>query len=213
VEQGGGGPGRNPEDLRRQRRRDGHFERIARPRLAERAGGEPATQRAAAEAVVALSPAALSAVVDGTLAKGDVLSVAELAGVVGGKRADELIPLLHPNLLSNLVVSATPERAGSLVRVRAEVASHGSAGVEMEALTAAAIAGLTVVDMVRELDPGASLRDVRIISSTAEEAGSRTHLERTDERPKLQVGRGAGRIISARGNNPTARGGPNRRTP
>jgi cyclic pyranopterin phosphate synthase len=104
--------------------------------------------------------------VDGTVAKGDVLSVAELAGVVAGKRAADLIPLVHQAALTQLLVNAAPDRAGSAVHVRAETAAYGPGGVEMEALTAASVAALTIYDMIRDLDPGATVRSVRLVSSS-----------------------------------------------
>jgi cyclic pyranopterin phosphate synthase len=122
---------------------------------------------AVAEAEVAMTQETLSAIVDGTTGKGDVLSVAELAGVVAAKRTDELIPLVHPAGLTQLLVSAVPDRAAGGVRVRTETAAVGPVGVEMEALTAAAVAALTVYDMIREIEPGASVRSVRLLSSSA----------------------------------------------
>ena len=101
-------------------------------------------RRAVAEAEVGMTQETLSAIVDGTAPKGDVLSVAELAGVMAGKRTFELIPLAHVAALSQLVVNAVPERAASAVRIRVETAAVGSTGVEMEALSAAAVAALTV---------------------------------------------------------------------
>ena len=106
--------------------------------------GKPVTaRRAVAEAAVALSAETLSLVIDGGGPKGDVLTVAELAGVMGGKRTSELIPLCHPLPLTDLVVQVTPDRAAGVLRIRAEAATTGQTGVEMEALTAASVAALT----------------------------------------------------------------------
>lgn len=127
----------------------------------------PILHRAEAEAEVAMAQETLSAIVDGSTGNGDVLSVAELAGVVAAKRADELVPLVHPAALSKIVVTAVPDRAAGAVRIRSDVAAVGQAGVEMEALTAAAIAALTVYDMIREIEPGATVRSVRLTSSSA----------------------------------------------
>jgi len=127
----------------------------------------PATaHRAVAEAEVAMSQETLSAIIDGAIAKGDVLSVAELAGVMAGKRAGDLIPLVHPGGLTALLVNASPDRAASAVRIRAETAAVGQTGVEMEALTAAAVASLTVFDMIRDLEPDAVVRSIRLMSSS-----------------------------------------------
>jgi len=141
---------------RAERRRLTHVDRSGRPRMVD-VGSKPATERrAVAEAFVAMSAETLSLVIDGSTPKGDVLGVAELAGVMGGKRTADLIPLCHPISLTSLVVTATPDRTGSGIRIRAEAATTGQTGVEMEALTAASVAALTVYDMAKAVDKGMS---------------------------------------------------------
>jgi cyclic pyranopterin phosphate synthase len=133
---------------------------------------KPATaRRAVAEAFVALEPETLSLVIDGRAEKGDVLGVAELAGVMAGKRTSELIPLCHPLALSDLVVAVTPDRAAGGLRVRAEAATIGPTGVEMEALTAASVAALTIYDMVKGVERGVEIRSVRLVSKTGGKSG------------------------------------------
>jgi cyclic pyranopterin phosphate synthase len=133
---------------------------------------KPSTaRRAVAEAFVALAPETLSLVIDGSGPKGDVLSVAELAGVMGGKRTSELIPLCHPLALTDLVVTATPDRAAGGLRIRAEAATTGPTGVEMEALTAASVAALTVYDMVKSAERGVEIRFVRLVSKSGGRSG------------------------------------------
>jgi len=133
---------------------------------------KPATaRRAVAEAFVALAPETLSLVIDGSGPKGDVLGVAELAGVMGGKRASSLIPLCHPLALTDLVVSVTPDRAGGGLRIRAEAATIGPTGVEMEALTAASVAALTAYDMVKGVERGVEIRSVRLVSKSGGRSG------------------------------------------
>src|SRR5205814_8094511 len=133
---------------RAERRRLTHRDRAGRPRMVDVSDKPVTARRAVAEAAVALSPETLSLVIDGGGPKGDVLTVAELAGVMGGKRTSELIPLCHPLPLTDLVVTVTPDRAAGGLRIRAEAATTGPTGVEMEALTAVSIAALTVYDMV-----------------------------------------------------------------
>ena len=133
---------------------------------------KPATaRRAVAEAFVALEPETLSLVIDGRTEKGDVLGVAELAGVMGGKRTAELIPLCHPLPLTDLVVTITPDRASSVLRIRAEAATMGPTGVEMEAMTAASVAALTVYDMVKGVERGVEIRSVRLVSKSGGQSG------------------------------------------
>jgi cyclic pyranopterin phosphate synthase len=128
-------------------------------------------RRAVAEAFVAMSAETLSLVIDGRAAKGDVLGVAELAGVMGGKRTSELIPLCHPVALTDLLVTVTPDRVAGGLRVRAEAATMGQTGVEMEALTAASVAALTVYDMVKGVERGVEIRSVYLVSKTGGKSG------------------------------------------
>lgn len=155
---------------RAERRRTGHVDRVGRPRMTDVTQHPVVAHRAVAEAEVAVSHETLSSVVDGTNPKGDVLSVAELAGVMAGKRTSDLIPLSHPAALTDLLVRAVPDRAASLIRIRVETAAIGPGGVEMEALTAAAVAALTVYDMVRDVDPAAAVRGFKLLSRSSGEA-------------------------------------------
>jgi cyclic pyranopterin phosphate synthase len=133
---------------------------------------KPATaRRAVAEAFVALAPETLSLVIDGRAAKGDVLAAAELAGVMGGKRTSELIPLCHPLALTDLLVTVTPDRVAGGLRVRAEAATTGPTGVEMEALTAASVAALTAYDMVKGVERGVEIRSVHLVSKSGGQSG------------------------------------------
>ena len=128
-------------------------------------------RRAVAEAFVALSPETLSLVIDGSGPKGDVLGIAELAGVMGGKRTAELIPLCHPLALTDLVVAVTPDRNAGGLRIRAEAATTDRTGVEMEALTAASVAALTVYDMVKGVERGVEIRSVQLVSKSGGRSG------------------------------------------
>ena len=133
---------------------------------------KPSTaRRAVAEAFVQVDQETLTAVIDGQVAKGDVLTVAEMAGVMAAKRTSELIPLCHPIALTDLVVEITPERAGSGLRIRATAATIAPTGVEMEALTAASVAALTVYDMVKGVDRGALIREVRLLEKSGGKSG------------------------------------------
>jgi cyclic pyranopterin phosphate synthase len=128
-------------------------------------------RRAVAEAFVALAPETLSLVIDGRAAKGDVLAAAELAGVMGGKRTSELIPLCHPLMLTDLLVTVTPDRLAGGLRIRAEAATTGQTGVEMEALTAASVAALTVYDMVKGVERGVEIRSIQLVSKSGGQSG------------------------------------------
>jgi cyclic pyranopterin monophosphate synthase len=156
---------------RSERRRLTHLDRSGRPRMVDVSDKPVTARRATAEALVAVSPETMSMVIDGGGPKGDVLGVAELAGVMGGKRTSELIPLCHPLPLTDLVVTVTPDRAGGVLRVKAEAATTAQTGVEMEAMTAASVAALTIYDMVKGVEKGVEVRAVRLVSKTGGKSG------------------------------------------
>ena len=135
-------------------------------------GHKAATAREAwAQGTITMSPAALRAVRTGTVAKGDVLQVARLAGILAAKQTASLIPLCHPLPLTDLVVAVTPDRAAGLLRIRAEAATTGPTGVEMEALTAASVAALTAYDMVKSAERGVEIRSVHLVSKSGGRSG------------------------------------------
>ncbi len=184
---------------RPERRRLTHVDRAGRPRMVD-VSDKPATaRRAVAEALVTMGQETLSLIIDGGGPKGDVLSVAELAGVMGGKRTSDLIPLCHPLALTDLVVRVTPDRVAGGLRIRAEAATTGPTGVEMEALTAAAIAALTAYDMVKGVERGVEIRSIALLSKSGGRSGEWNRdggAPRTrSEGPRRPVGaRAAGRI-------------------
>jgi cyclic pyranopterin phosphate synthase len=176
---------------RAERRRLTHVDRGGRPRMVDVSDKPPTARRAVAEAFVALAPETLSLVIDGRAAKGDVLGVAEIAGVMGAKRTADLIPLCHPLALTDLVVSITPDRTAGGLRIRAEAATTGPTGVEMEAMTAASVAALTVYDMVKGVERGVEIRDLRLVSKVGGKSGEW-------HRPALKPGEPAAEARSRR---------------
>ncbi|HEY6058232.1 MAG TPA: cyclic pyranopterin monophosphate synthase MoaC [Candidatus Limnocylindrales bacterium] len=185
---------------RAERRRLSHVDRSGRPRMVDVSDKAATARRAVAEATVVVSAATLSLVVDGRMEKGDVLTVAELAGVMGGKRTAELVPLCHPIPLTDLLVQVTPDRAESVLRIRAEAATTAQTGVEMEALTAASVAALTIYDMVKGVERGVEIRSIRLISKTGgrsgewhNEAAGRDDVPPRRRRPGERV---AGRLVT-----------------
>ena len=168
------------------RRRLTHVDRGGRPRMVDVSEKPPTARRAVAEAEVLVEQDTISLVVDGGGPKGDVLTVAELAGVMGGKRTAELIPLCHPIPLTDLVVEVKPDRAAGSLRVRATAATVAATGVEMEALTAASVAALTVYDMVKGVDRSAEIRHVRLIEKTGGKSGE-WRRQPDDEGPRRPI--------------------------
>jgi cyclic pyranopterin phosphate synthase len=124
---------------------------------------KPATARTAvARGWIAMAPETLALVTQGTAAKGDVLGVARLAGIMAAKRTAELIPLCHPLALSKVTVELNPEPGAGRVAIEAEVRTTGPTGVEMEALTAVSVAALTVYDMLKAADRGMVIGEIRL---------------------------------------------------
>jgi cyclic pyranopterin phosphate synthase len=143
-----------------------HVDEQGRARMVDVAGKPVSERTAVAAGVVRMSRAAFELVAAQGLEKGDVLAVAEVAGTMGGKRAGELIPLCHPLSLDVIQVEAQlkPELPG--VRITALAKATGRTGVEMEALTAVAVACLTVYDMVKAVDREMVIEEVRLVSKT-----------------------------------------------
>ena len=156
---------------RTERRRLTHVDRRGRPRMVDVSGKPPTARRAVAEAVVACSQETLTLVIDGGGPKGDVLTVAELAGVMAAKRTADLIPLCHPLPLTDVVVRITPDRVASAFRIHAEAATTAPTGVEMEALTAASVAALTIYDMIKGVEKGAEIRAIRLVAKSGGKSG------------------------------------------
>ncbi|HZB91886.1 MAG TPA: cyclic pyranopterin monophosphate synthase MoaC [Stellaceae bacterium] len=133
---------------------------------------KPETERVAvAGGSVVMAPATLDLIRGGGVKKGDVLSVAQLAGIMGAKRTPDLIPLCHPVPLSSVTVELTcvPERSAIDITATAKVT--GRTGVEMEALTAVAIAALTVYDMCKAVDRGMRLEGIRLLHKSGGKSG------------------------------------------
>jgi cyclic pyranopterin phosphate synthase len=133
---------------------------------------KPETAReAVARVVVKMKAATLAAVRAGQLAKGDVLGVARTAGIQAAKRTPELIPLCHPLRITGVDIGFTLDSRRSTVTIEARVRTVDKTGVEMEALTAAAVAGLTVYDMVKAVDRGIVLTDLALIEKSGGKSG------------------------------------------
>jgi len=131
------------------------------------------TQReATAEAVVSMLPATLQLIVSGGHKKGDVLAVARIAGIQAAKKCSDLIPLCHPLLLTSVKVDCEPDLERNCVRIVATCKLAGQTGVEMEALTAASIAALTIYDMCKAVDRGMSIQQVRLLEKHGGKSGN-----------------------------------------
>ncbi|TMJ31777.1 MAG: cyclic pyranopterin monophosphate synthase MoaC [Alphaproteobacteria bacterium] len=148
-----------------------HVDRGGKARLVD-VSAKPATERmAVAEGCVVMAPETLNLVLRADAKKGDVLAVARIAGIMAAKRTHELIPLCHPLALSNVTVDleTDPKLAG--IRVRASVKVAGQTGVEMEALTAVAVACLTIYDMGKAVERGMRIETIRLVEKRGGKSG------------------------------------------
>ncbi|HOU40917.1 MAG TPA: cyclic pyranopterin monophosphate synthase MoaC [Promineifilum sp.] len=149
-----------------------HLDESGRARMVD-VGAKDVTERVAvARGRVTMRPATLALIVAGELPKGDVLTVAQIAGVMAAKRTSELIPLCHPLLLNQVVVTCAPNAAEQCIDIEATVRVSGKTGVEMEALTAVTVAGLTLYDMAKAVDRGMRLTDVRLVRKSGGRSGT-----------------------------------------
>ena len=148
-----------------------HFDEQGKARMVD-VSGKPATERVAtARGRVRLQPETLARIRAGEIAKGDVLATARLAGIMAAKRTAELIPLCHPLALTSVVVElqCVPDR--SAIEITATCRLKGRTGVEMEALTAASVAALTIYDMCKAIDRGMVVTDLRLLRKSGGKSG------------------------------------------
>lgn len=138
-------------------------------------GAKAQTERTAtARGTVLMATDTLQKITDRGFKKGDVLSVAQLAGIMGAKRTPDLIPLCHPLALTSVKVSLTPDAARGAVDIEATCKLTGQTGVEMEALTAVSVAALTVYDMCKAVDKAMHITDIRLVHKAGGKSGEFT---------------------------------------
>jgi cyclic pyranopterin monophosphate synthase len=146
-----------------------HLDEAGHARMVDVSAKDVTVRTATASGRVLLSAPAVAALRDGTVPKGDALAVARIAGIAGAKRTADLIPLCHPLALHSVTVDLTVEDAG--VAITASVRTAGRTGVEMEALTSVSVAALTLIDMIKAVDKGAVITDVRIEAKDGGQSG------------------------------------------
>jgi len=135
-------------------------------------GDKESTRRVAvARGVVKMQPETLARILDNRVEKGDVFGVARLAGIMAAKKTSELIPLCHPLLINSVTVEFAPDPDNASVEIEATVKVSGQTGVEMEALTAVSVAGLTIYDMCKAVDKTMSIDNVRLVEKKGGRSG------------------------------------------
>jgi cyclic pyranopterin phosphate synthase len=148
-----------------------HFDAAGKSAMVDVSGKEETLREATARARITMRPETLALIAAGTAKKGDVLGVARLAGIMAAKRTADLIPLCHPLPLSAVRVDLEPDTAGSAIEITATVRTTGRTGVEMEALTAASVAALTVYDMCKAVDRGMVVESLRVTAKSGGKSG------------------------------------------
>jgi cyclic pyranopterin monophosphate synthase len=149
-----------------------HLDQAGQARMVDVSGKQVSSRQARASGRVLLSAAAVAALRDGAVPKGDALAVARIAGIQGAKRTPDLIPLCHPIGLHSVTVEAHVHDDG--VHLMAVTRTADRTGVEMEALTAVAVAGLALIDMIKAIDPAAVITDVRVEQKQGGKTGTWT---------------------------------------
>lgn len=172
-----------------------HLDKSGAARMVDVSDKSPTQREASAEASINLSAEAYDAVVGGSAKKGDVLAAARIAGIMAAKRTSELIPLCHPIALSNAQVEFEFEPSQLAIRVIARAKTSGQTGVEMEALTGACVAALTIYDMTKALDKGAMIGGVRLLSKSGGKSGE-YHVD--EPKPREIVNRSIGNRARAK---------------
>ncbi len=147
-----------------------HFDEHGASRMVDVGAKEVTHRMARAESFVVMQPETLQLIIDRRVAKGDVLEVARLAGIMATKRTADLIPLCHPLGIDGVDLDLQPVDA-TTIRIEATVRVHGRTGVEMEALTAVSVAALTIYDMCKAVDRGITMGPIRLLEKTGGKSG------------------------------------------
>jgi cyclic pyranopterin phosphate synthase len=149
-----------------------HFDREGRARMVDVSGKAETARIAVARGSVLMQKATQERIQPGGIAKGDVLGVARLAGIMGAKRTPDLIPLCHPLPLSSVTLDLSCDETRNAVDITATCKMTGRTGVEMEALTAVAVAALTIYDMCKAVDRGMTITEIRLQHKSGGKSGS-----------------------------------------
>ncbi len=148
-----------------------HLDEKGQARMVDVSAKDVTTRLATARGRITMSVETLAMISEGRARKGDVLAAARIAGIMAAKKAHELIPLCHPLLISGVAVDFTPDAQASAIEVEATVKVEGKTGVEMEALTAVAVACLTIYDMCKSADRAMRIGDIRLVEKSGGKSG------------------------------------------
>jgi len=149
-----------------------HIDASGRPRMVDVSGKLDTQREATAKCLVRMKAATFERLEKGDMPKGNVLAVAQLAGIMAAKQTPQMIPLCHPILIGEVKVEFSLDKENSTVEITTTVKSLGKTGVEMEALTAAAIAALTIYDMCKAVDRGIQIENLRLVKKSGGKSGT-----------------------------------------
>ncbi len=148
-----------------------HIDKSGRAKMVDVGEKETTKREAIAQAVIKMKPETLSLIKQGQIKKGDVLAVAQVAGVMGSKRTPDLIPMCHPLLINGVDFEFDIDDERSEITIRAAVRVSGKTGVEMEALTAVSVAALTIYDMCKAVDRAMTISDICLLKKSGGKSG------------------------------------------
>ncbi len=148
-----------------------HFDSQGQATMVDVGGKNVTLREAVAQATVAVSQEVMCAILQQDLPKGDLFATARIAGIQGAKKTSELVPLCHPLALSTISLDFAPDPSRLEIGISCTVRCQGRTGVEMEALTGASVAALTIYDMVKGLDKGTVIREVRLLAKSGGKSG------------------------------------------
>jgi cyclic pyranopterin monophosphate synthase len=151
-----------------------HIDDAGRPKMVDVTGKVDSQREAVTKGMVRMKPATFDLIKKGLMPKGDVLTVAQLAGIMAAKQTPSLIPLCHPLLLGEIKVEFEMDESKSAIIITSTVKNTGKTGVEMEALTATAVAALTIYDMCKAVDKGMQIDDIRLVKKSGGKSGAIT---------------------------------------
>lgn len=149
-----------------------HFDKEGAARMVDVSEKQDTVREAIAEGHVLMTPETLELILDRKVSKGDVFGVARIAGIMAAKKTSDIIPLCHPLSLSSVDIAFDADKASSSVTIRATVRTTGKTGVEMEALAAVSVAGLTIYDMCKAVDRAMTITHVRLVKKSGGKSGT-----------------------------------------
>jgi cyclic pyranopterin monophosphate synthase len=149
-----------------------HLDEQGRARMVDVSEKEVTSRIAVARGTIYMRPETLALILEDKIEKGDVFSVARVAGIMAAKKTSELIPMCHPLNITSVKIDLMPRENPARVDIEASVRVSGKTGVEMEAMTAVAVAGLTVYDMCKAVDRGMSIGEIRLVEKSGGKSGS-----------------------------------------